>query len=77
MVTKIFSLNLFTLLKLLKICIADTKIKGKVVWITGASRGIGAALAVKLAQYGAKLVLTARDEQQLKDVKQLCIGVQL
>jgi NADP-dependent 3-hydroxy acid dehydrogenase YdfG len=43
-------------------------IKGKVVAITGASAGIGKAIAIKLASLGAKVVLGARSEAQLKDI---------
>ncbi|TLU99229.1 SDR family oxidoreductase [Dyadobacter luticola] len=43
--------------------------KDKVVWITGASSGIGEALAMAFAREGAKLVLTARREEELKRVK--------
>jgi NADP-dependent 3-hydroxy acid dehydrogenase YdfG len=41
-------------------------IKDKVVVITGASSGMGAAAAAKLAELGAKVVIGARREQQLK-----------
>lgn len=41
-------------------------IKDKVVMITGASSGIGAATALLLAQKGAKLVLGARREDKLR-----------
>jgi len=41
-------------------------IKDKIIVITGASSGIGAAAARKLAQLGAKVVLAARREDQLK-----------
>lgn len=43
-------------------------IKDKVIVITGASSGMGAATARKLAGLGAKVVLAARREEQLKTV---------
>jgi short-subunit dehydrogenase len=42
------------------------RIDGKVVLITGASEGIGAACAAEFARVGAKLSLTARSEEGLK-----------
>jgi short-subunit dehydrogenase len=45
-------------------------IKNKTVWITGASSGIGEALAYQFAKEGAKLVLSARRESELKRVAQ-------
>ncbi|MBC3788403.1 SDR family oxidoreductase [Spirosoma utsteinense] len=46
----------------------ENEIKGKVVIITGASSGIGAATALLLAGRGAKLVLGARQTEQLVTV---------
>lgn len=43
-------------------------IEGQVVVITGASSGIGKATAVKLAKLGAKVMLSARREAQLKAI---------
>jgi NAD(P)-dependent dehydrogenase (short-subunit alcohol dehydrogenase family) len=45
-------------------------LSGKVVIVTGASRGIGAAAAVALGKAGASLVLTARDNAQIDSVAQ-------
>ncbi|XP_010463788.1 PREDICTED: dehydrogenase/reductase SDR family member 7 isoform X2 [Camelina sativa] len=41
----------------------------KVVWITGASRGIGEVLAKQFANLDAKLILSARNEAELERVK--------
>ena len=41
-------------------------LKDKIVWVTGASSGIGEALCEQLAAKGAILVLSARNEDKLK-----------
>ncbi|HEX7414447.1 MAG TPA: SDR family NAD(P)-dependent oxidoreductase, partial [Bacteroidia bacterium] len=43
---------------------------GKIVWITGASSGIGEALVFELAKQGAKIVLSSRNENTLQAVAQ-------
>ena len=44
---------------------------GRVVLITGGSRGLGLVMARKLAAQGARLVLMARDERELDRAKRL------
>ncbi|NBT40122.1 MAG: SDR family NAD(P)-dependent oxidoreductase [Alphaproteobacteria bacterium] len=46
----------------------------KVVWITGASQGLGAALAALYAQKNFNVVLTARNEDKLVQVKSRLVG---
>ena len=43
-------------------------LKGKTAVITGASRGLGRAMAVALAESGVRLALAARDEAKLAEV---------
>ena len=48
-------------------------LKGKVVWITGASSGIGEELAYALAREGSFLILSARNKEKLEQVKVKCL----
>lgn len=47
---------------------------GKVVWITGASSGIGEAFAKALHAQGAKLILSALDQEELTPVANRLVG---
>lgn len=49
-----------------------THISGKVIWLTGASSGIGEALAYELARKKVKLILSARRKEELERVKGNC-----
>ncbi|UOE50953.1 SDR family oxidoreductase [Mucilaginibacter sp. SMC90] len=48
------------------------KIQGKTIVITGASSGAGRAAALEFAKYQTKLVLAARNEAVLQEVKAEC-----
>ncbi|UYV70441.1 DHRS7, partial [Cordylochernes scorpioides] len=51
-----------------------SSLRGQVVWITGASSGIGEYLAYELAKCGVKLALSGTNVENLEKVKQKCIG---
>jgi len=46
----------------------ELQLNGKVALITGANRGIGAAVAVELAREGMHVCLVARDQSKLQEV---------
>lgn len=47
-------------------------VKGKVIWITGATSGIGEALAYELSKKHVKLILSSRRVSELERVKKAC-----
>ncbi len=51
-----------------------SSLSSKVIWITGASSGIGEALTYALAREGAHLILSARRKEELERVKGNCKG---
>lgn len=50
---------------------ASIPLTQRTVWITGASSGIGRALATKLIERGNKLILTARNELALNQIRDI------
>jgi len=48
------------------------RFKDKIVWITGASSGIGEALAMAWSREGARVILSARNAAELERVRQRC-----
>lgn len=50
----------------------DDLFKGKTLWITGASSGIGAELAMQLSRHGLNLILSARPSDRLNSVAEEC-----
>jgi short-subunit dehydrogenase len=51
------------------------QLRGKCVWLTGASSGIGEALALELARRGARVAITARRADMLATVQQAASGL--
>ena len=52
----------------------ETGLKDKVAIVTGASRGIGRAIACRLSEEGMKLVIAARTRELLEEVARSCPG---
>ncbi|CAN7975500.1 unnamed protein product, partial [Ixodes persulcatus] len=50
-------------------------LKGKVIWITGASSGIGEYLAYELSKVGARLALSGTNIENLNKVKENCLAL--
>ncbi len=50
------------------------KLQGQVIWITGASSGVGEGMARVFHREGASLVLSARRQAELERVKASCQG---
>lgn len=47
---------------------------GKTILVTGASSGIGRQTAITLSEVGARVILTARREEQLKETQDMLTG---
>ena len=44
----------------------------KVVWITGASSGIGRALAIALSEFACQIFISARSKEKLEKTREMC-----
>src|SRR5689334_12615837 len=51
------------------------RLDNQIVLVTGASRGLGRAIALTMAEEGASVVLAARDTQALTEVASLIDGL--
>ena len=49
--------------------------ENKIVWITGASSGIGEACAYKFMKQGARVILSSNNEKELKEVLNKCLEI--
>lgn len=49
-------------------------LEGKTILVTGASSGIGRAVAIACSKAGAKCILVARNEERLKETLSMCSG---
>ncbi|KAK4309718.1 hypothetical protein Pmani_018648 [Petrolisthes manimaculis] len=52
---------------------SDSGLRGKIVLVTGASSGVGEAVAHALYRRGARLILASRNTQKLNDLKEILL----
>jgi short-subunit dehydrogenase len=52
--------------------VRSMKFKDKIAWITGASSGIGEALAYEFTREGAKTILSSNEPEELERVRKKC-----
>jgi dehydrogenase/reductase SDR family protein 7 len=62
-------------LQLLGCSLKVENIKNKVVWVTGASSGLGEVMTYELIKHGARVVISARRKEQLERVKKACLAM--
>ncbi|XP_029833930.2 dehydrogenase/reductase SDR family member 7 [Ixodes scapularis] len=65
----------FSLLLLVKFGRGVESLQGKVIWITGASSGIGEHLAYTLAKVGVDLALSGTNVKNLTSVQEKCLEI--
>lgn len=53
-----------------KLVVNGTKLQGRVALVTGAHKGIGFQIALRLLKDGAKVIITGRNEEALKSIVQ-------
>ena len=63
----------FTFVSLNRV-MATSYFENKVIWITGASSGIGEELAIQLDKLGARLILSARNQIKLENLRESLIN---
>ena len=49
-------------------------LEGKTILVTGASSGIGKGAAIECSKMGARVIITARNEERLKETLSLLVG---
>ena len=47
---------------------------GKTILVSGASSGIGKAIAIECSKMGANVILTARNKERLEETLSQCVG---
>jgi len=52
--------------------VKPTRFHQRVVWVTGASSGIGRALALELERDGARVIISGRHVERLEEVRRAC-----